>query len=56
MTENCSTCRYWKPEVAADDYGHCRRYAPRGNGANFALTRKDVWCGDYEVKSDDKRP
>jgi len=52
--EPCSTCVYWKPLPADDQFGEvklgrCRRYAPGRNGG-YPL----VWsgCGEHSPKPD----
>lgn len=48
--KSCETCQFWK---AGSESGECRRSAPlpmahsKGSYANWLVTRKDDWCGEY---------
>ena len=52
VARRCSTCRFWRK--TDDDYGQCRRNAPRPEGqgsmARWPSTQRNHWCGEYELQ------
>lgn len=54
MTEQCSTCRFWRD--LHDEWagtGACRRYPPTPSSsprvtAGFPAVGRHKWCGEYQ--------
>lgn len=58
MSENCSTCKYYRPEIVTM-YSECRKRAPKvykernpdarpGVRTVWPHTSETDWCGDYK--------
>ena len=53
--QTCEQCRFWKPIRWGDMNvydGECRRRAPKPSTAwsNWARTKIDDWCGEFQAK------
>jgi len=63
--KNCENCKYWERWDApkeSDDYrfGNCHKNPPQvhtefHNIGSFPRTTKDVWCGEFKPKKNEKR-